>query len=63
MTLCLEGAFKQAGRNDATSGGLCLSLQTNRVIPLGSSHHPPPMKMLEKGFPFLHLQCEKAVQV
>ena len=45
MTLCLEGAFKQAGRNDATSGGLCLSLQTNRVIPLASSH-PPPMKML-----------------
>ena len=49
LSVCLEeGAFKQLGRNDATSGGLCLSLQTNRVIPLGSCCFSP-MEMLPSG--------------
>ena len=31
LSVCLEeGAFKQLGRNDATSGGLCLSLSPNQ---------------------------------
>ena len=41
LSVCLEeGAFKQLGRNDATSGGLCLSLSLSLSLPPSLSPSP-----------------------